>query len=89
MMNEEGFEMVATDPVDSVAYRWFYCNACRIRHRKVKEAVTNLRDTIALLGIENSVPELAIWELGLKRYDEFNRVLDGVVKIFGCCTRAD
>jgi hypothetical protein len=84
-MIEEGVEMVATDTVNSVAYCGLYCNACRIRQEKVKEAVTNLRDTIASFGIEKSVPELANWEPSFKHYDEFKQVMDGLTKIFGYC----
>lgn len=77
--------MVATDPVNFVAYCGLHCNACRIRQGKIKEAVNNLRDIIASYGFDRIMPDLAKWEPSFEHYSGFKQVMDGLVKIFGYC----
>lgn len=82
---EEGFEMDATDFVNYIGYCGLYCNACRIRQGKMKEAVNNLRDIIASFGFDKIMPDLAKWEPSFQHYDGFKQVMDGLVKTFGYC----
>ena len=77
--------MTETDPPSLVGYCGLYCNACGIRQEKIKTAANNLRDTIAHYGFDKIMPELAKWEPSLKHYNEFNQVVDGLVKMFGDC----
>ena len=78
--------MAAADPVSLVGYCGLYCNACRIRQGKMKEAVTNLRDIIASYGFDKIMPDLVNWEPSFKHYDGFKQVMDGLVKMFGYCS---
>jgi len=77
--------MATTDPSQFVGYCGLYCNACGIRQEKIKTAVNNLRSIIATYGFDKILPELANWEPSFKHYEEFNRVMDGLVKMFGDC----
>jgi len=78
-------DMAGIDPVSLVGYCGLYCDACRIRQGKIKEAVNNLRDIIASYGFDNVMPELANWEPSFKHYGEFTQVMAGLVKMFGYC----
>ena len=69
-------EMIVADPVNFIAYCGLYCNACRIRQGKVKEAVTDLRDIIASFGIEKSMPSLQC-ALGLMLVTQDYKVKEG------------
>ena len=77
--------MAETDPASLVGYCGLYCNACRIRQEKIKNAVNNLHDVIAYYGFDKIMSELAKWEPSFKHYTEFNQVMDGLVKMFGGC----
>jgi len=77
--------MAETDPTSLVGYCGLYCNACGIRQGKIKTAVGNLRDIIAAYGFDKLMPELSKWEPSFKHYNEFNQVMDGLVKLFGDC----
>jgi hypothetical protein len=81
----EGVDMDVIDPVSLVGYCGLYCDACRIRQGKIKEAVNNLRDILDSYGFDKIMPDLATWEPSFKHYDEFKQVMDGLVKIFGYC----
>jgi hypothetical protein len=77
--------MAETDPTNLVSYCGLFCNACGIRQGKIKTAVNNLRDIIAVYGFDKLMPELAEWEPSFRHYNEFYQVMDGLVKMFGSC----
>ena len=77
--------MAETDLASLVGYCGLYCNACGIRQGKIKTAVNNLRDIIAVYGFDKMMPELAKWEPSFKHYDEFNQVMDSLITMFGGC----
>lgn len=77
--------MAAMDPERLVGYCGLYCEACRIRQGKVKEAVNNLRGIITTYGFDRAMPDLARWEPAFKHYDEFTQVMDGLERMFGYC----
>lgn len=77
--------MASTGPDSLVGYCGLYCNACGIRQEKIKTAVNNLRDILAVYGFDKIMPELAKWEPSLKHYNEFDQVMNGLVKLFGEC----
>ncbi len=77
--------MAETDPADLVGYCGLFCNACGIRQGKIKTAVNNLRDIIVVYGFDKLMPELAEWEPSFRHYNEFNQMMDGLVKMFGSC----
>lgn len=68
-----------------VGYCGLYCGACGIYQGRIKEAVENLRKVIGAYGFNKIAPELANWEPAFQHYTEFEKVLDGFVKIFGDC----
>jgi len=74
--------MAVINAANLVGHCWLYCEACRIRQGKIKEAVDNLRDVIASYGFEKIMPQLANWEPSFKHYDGFKQVMDGPVKVF-------
>jgi len=74
-----------TAPANLVGYCGLYCNACGIRQEKIKTAVNSLRDIVASYGFDKIMPELAKWEPSFEHYDEFNQVMNGLVKMFGDC----
>jgi len=77
--------MTETDSTNLIGYCGLYCNACGIRQGKIKTAVGNLRDIIAVYGFDKLMPELSKWEPSFKHYNEFEQVMDGLVKMFGGC----
>jgi len=77
--------MTTTDLANLVGYCGLYCNACGIRQEKIKTVVNNLRDIISAYGFDKMMPELAKWEPNFKHYKEFNKVMEGLVKMFGDC----
>jgi hypothetical protein len=77
--------MATTDPANFVGYCGLYCNLCGIRQEKIKTTVNNLRDIIAAYGFDKIIPELTKWEPSFKHYNEFDQVMDGLVKMFGGC----
>ena len=77
--------MAEKDPSSLVGYCGLYCNACGIHQGKIKTAAKNLRDIIAAYGFDKLMPELAKWEPSFAHYEEFNQVMDGLVKLFGDC----
>ncbi|TET64514.1 DUF3795 domain-containing protein [Candidatus Bathyarchaeota archaeon] len=77
--------MASTDPASLVGYCGLYCNACGIRQEKIKTAVNNLHDILAVYGFDKMMPELAKWEPSFKHYNEFDQVMNGLVKLFGDC----
>jgi hypothetical protein len=77
--------METSNPVDLVGYCGIYCNACGIRQGKIKNAVDNLRNIIASYGFDKIMPELSKYESSLEHYNEFEQVMNGIVKLFGDC----
>jgi len=77
--------MTTPELSSAVSYCGLYCNACGIRQQKIKTAVNNLRDIIAAYGFDKIMPELAKWEPSFKHYNEFDQVMNGLVKLFGDC----
>ena len=77
--------MGTANSADFVGYCGLYCNACGIRQGKIKNAIDNLRSIIAGYGFDKMMPELAQWEPSLKHYNEFEQVMNGLVKLFGDC----
>ncbi|MEM3523776.1 MAG: hypothetical protein QXU11_12405 [Thermoproteota archaeon] len=65
-----------------VGYCDSYCGACEIYQGKIKQAVENPR-RISAYGFDKTMPELAKWEPAFQHYTEFEKVMDGLVKIFG------
>lgn len=74
-----------SNPENYVGYCGLYCNACGIRQGKIKNAVANLRQVIESYGFDKIMPELSKYEPSLKHYKEFERVMEGLVKLFGGC----
>ena len=77
--------MTTPELSSAVSYCGLYCNACGIPQQKIKTAVNNLRDIIAAYGFDKIMPELAKWEPSFKHYNEFDQVMNGLVKLFGDC----
>ena len=77
--------MAESDASSLVGYCGLYCNACGIRQGKIKVAVSNLRNILATYGFDKVMPELANWEPSFKHYNEFDQVMNGLVKMFGAC----
>ena len=77
--------MASTDPASQVGYCGLYCNACGIRQEKLKKAVNNLRGIIVSYGFDQMMPELAKSEPSFKHYNEFDKVMDGLAKVFHGC----
>jgi hypothetical protein len=72
-------------PKDLVGYCGLYCGACGIHQGRIKQAVENLRKIISAYGFDKIATELANWEPAFQHYTEFEKVLDGFVKVFGDC----
>lgn len=68
-----------------VGYCGLYCGACGIYQGKIKSAVENLRRVIGAYGFDKFMPELAKWEPAFQHYAEFEKVMDGLAKMFGEC----
>ncbi len=68
-----------------VGYCGLYCGACGIQQGRIKQAAENLRKTIYAYGFNKFAPELAKYEPAFQHYAEFEKVLDGFVKLFGEC----
>ncbi|NWF87322.1 DUF3795 domain-containing protein [Candidatus Bathyarchaeota archaeon] len=68
-----------------VGYCGLYCGACGIYQGKIKQAVENLQKIIETYGFDKIMPELAKWESSLQHYQEFEKVMGGLVKLFGEC----
>jgi hypothetical protein len=62
-----------------------YCGGCGIYQGRIKQAVENLRCVIGAYGFDKIMPELAKWEPAFQHYAEFEKVTDGLVKLFGEC----
>ncbi|MBS7633216.1 DUF3795 domain-containing protein [Candidatus Bathyarchaeota archaeon] len=73
------------DSQNLVGYCGLYCGACGIKQGKIRQAVQNLRKIIAAYGFDKIVPELSKWEPSLKHYAEYEKVLDGLINLFGDC----
>lgn len=73
------------NPKDLVAYCGLYCGACGIYQGRIRQAVENLRKVIGAYGFDKIAPELTKWEPSLQHYAEFEKVMDGLVKLFGEC----
>ncbi|UCG36952.1 MAG: DUF3795 domain-containing protein [Candidatus Bathyarchaeota archaeon] len=82
---KERISLEGSGLADLVGYCGLYCNACGIRQGKIRDAVENLRNTIASYGFDKIMPELSQWEPSLKHYSQFEKVMDGLVKLFGDC----
>jgi len=72
-------------PRKLVGYCGLYCGACGIYQGRIKLAVENLRKVIGAYGFDKIAPELAKWDPAFKNYAEFEKVLDGLVRLFGEC----
>ena len=72
-------------PRNLVGYCGLYCGACGIRQGRVRQAVENLRKVTGAYGIDKNPSGLAKWEPAFQHYAEFEKVMDGLVKIFGEC----
>jgi hypothetical protein len=72
-------------PKNLVGYCGLYCGACGIYQGRIRQAVENLRSVIDAYGFDKIAPELAKWEPALQHYAEFEKVMDGFVKLFGEC----
>lgn len=68
-----------------IGYCGLYCSACGIRQGRIKHAVENLRKVIGAYGFDKIMPELAKWETSFQHYPEFEKVMGGLVKLFGEC----
>lgn len=68
-----------------VGYCGLYCGACGIYQRRIKQAVENLKQIIGAYGFDKMMPELAKWEPSLQHYERFEKVMDGLIKLFGEC----
>ncbi len=77
--------MERSNLADFVGYCGLYCNACGIRQGKIRNAVENLHGIIASYGFDKHLPELSKYEPSFKHYNEFEEVLNGLVKLFGNC----
>lgn len=77
--------MASRGPASLVGYCGLYCDACGIRQEKIKTAVNDLRGILAVYGFDKMMPELAKWEPSFKHYNEFDQVMNGLVKLFGDC----
>ncbi len=74
------------DAKSLVGYCGLYCGACGIYQGGIKQAVENLKQVIGACGFDKMVPELAKWAPSLQHYEEFNKVMDGLIKLFGECS---
>ena len=72
-------------PKNLIGYCGLYCGACGIYQGRIKQAVENLRKIIGAYGFDKIAPELAKWEPAFQHYGEFEKVMDGLVKLFGEC----
>jgi len=69
------------NPGSLVGYCGLYCGACGIRQGRVKQAVENLRKVLGAYGFDKITPELAKWEPAFQHYAEYEKVLDGFVRL--------
>ena len=69
-----------------VGYCGLYCSACGIYQGKIKQTVENLRKAISTYGVDKIALEFVNWEPAFQHYAEFEKVLEGFVKIFGSCS---
>lgn len=76
---------MSVTPRELAGYCGLYCGACGIRQGRIKQAVENLRRVVGAYGFDKAAPELAEWEPAFGHYAEFERVLDGFVKLLGYC----
>jgi len=76
---------LTVNPKNLVGYCGLYCGACGIYQGRITQAVKNLRKVIGAYGFDKIAPELAKWEPTLQYYTEFEKVMDGLVKLFGEC----
>jgi len=76
---------LASSSKNLVGYCGLYCGACGIYQGRIKQAVENLRKVIGAYGFDKMMPELAKWESSLQYYPEFEKVMDGLVTLFGQC----
>lgn len=61
------------------------CHACGIYQGKTKQVAENLQKVIRTYGIDRVALKFVDWEPAFKHYAEFEKVLDGLVKLFGDC----
>jgi len=85
VINSSWCRLLTRNPKDLVAYCGLYCGACGIYQGRIRHAVENLRKVIGAYGFDKIAPELAKWEPSLQHYSEFEKVMDGLVKLFGEC----
>jgi len=58
---------------------------CGIYQGRIRHVVENLRRVISTYGFDKIALELTNFEPAFRHYPEFERVLDGFVKVFGDC----
>jgi hypothetical protein len=85
IINESRCTLLDKSARDIIGYCGLYCDACGIRQGRIKKAVENLRNVIGAYGFDKIMPELAKWEPSFQHYPEFEKVMDGLVKLFGEC----
>lgn len=73
------------EPTSLVGYCGLYCGACGIRQGRITQAVNDLRGVIGAYGFDKISSDLAKWEPAFEHYQEFEKVMDGLLKIFGGC----
>jgi len=76
---------LSKSPRDLVGLCGLYCGACGIYQGRIKQAVENLRKVISAYGFDRMASELANWDPAFKNYAEFEKVLEGFVKLLGEC----
>jgi len=70
---------------DLVGYCGLYCGVCGIRQGRIKQAVENLRKIIKFYGFDEVASDMARYETSFQHYPEFEKVMDGFVKLLGEC----
>jgi hypothetical protein len=68
-----------------IGYCGLHCGACGIYQGKIKDAVENLQKVMGAYGFDKIMPELAKWEPSFQYYSEFEKVMGGLVRLFGEC----
>lgn len=76
---------MSRNPKNLAGYCGLYCGACGIYQGRIKHAVGNLRNVIGAYGFDKIHPELAKWEPSFEHYPQFEKVMDGLIKLFGEC----
>ena len=73
------------DARNSVGYCGLYCSACGIHQGKIRKAVENLQKVLRTYGVDRIALKFVDMESSFKHYEDFEKVLDGLVNLFGDC----